>query len=156
MKSSDIINMMIKSAIDLISVENVSWQTIAGRLAMVDLYKRASKTRDIKIKEIYKPKTFKSLFDEYIKNGLYYRDFYKYYSEDDILEAGKHLNMDTDMEYNYTTVLMYKKRYLLNPNKIIKELPQEMYMAAALFLAIPETKETRLKTALKMYEYCSQ
>lgn len=51
---------------------------------------------------------------------------------------------------------MYKKRYLLNPNKIIKELPQEMYMAAALFLAIPEPKETRLKTAIKMYEYCSQ
>jgi ribonucleoside-diphosphate reductase alpha chain len=29
MKTSDIVNMMIKSAIDLISVENVSWQTIA-------------------------------------------------------------------------------------------------------------------------------
>ena len=156
MKTSDIVNMMIKSTIDLISVENVSWQIIAGRLAMVDLYKRASKTRDIKIKEIYKPKTFKALFDEYIGNGLYYKDFYKYYSEDDILEAGKALNIDTDMEYNYTTVLMYKKRYLLNPNKIVKELPQEMYMAAALFLAIPEPQETRLKTAIKMYEYCSK
>jgi ribonucleoside-diphosphate reductase alpha chain len=51
---------------------------------------------------------------------------------------------------------MYRKRYLLNPNKVIKELPQEMYMAVALFLSIPEPEETRLKTALKIYEYCSK
>jgi ribonucleoside-diphosphate reductase alpha chain len=51
---------------------------------------------------------------------------------------------------------MYKKRYLLNPNKVIKELPQEMYMSIALFLAIPEKKEDRLSTALKIYEYCSK
>jgi hypothetical protein len=54
MKTSDILKMMIKSAIDLISVENVSWQLVAGRLAMIDLYKKASKTRDLKIKDLYK------------------------------------------------------------------------------------------------------
>lgn len=51
---------------------------------------------------------------------------------------------------------MYKKRYLLNPNKVIKELPQEMYMSVALFLAIPEKKENRLALAFKIYEYCSE
>jgi len=59
------------------------------------------------------------------------------------------------MEYNYTTALMLKKRYLLNPNKIIHELPQEMYMTIALFLAIPEPQSKRLAIALKIYEYCS-
>jgi ribonucleoside-diphosphate reductase alpha chain len=52
-------------------------------------------------------------------------------------------------------MLMLSKRYLLNPNKIVKELPQEMYMAAAMFLAIPEKDEDRLKIAFEMYEYCS-
>jgi len=94
--------------------------------------------------------------DEYIASGLYYKDFYKHYSEADILKAGSKLKKDTDFTYNYTTVLMYKKRYLLNPNKIIKELPQEMYMAAALFLAIPEKDEDRLDVAFKIYEYCSK
>ncbi len=51
---------------------------------------------------------------------------------------------------------MYRKRYLLNPNQIIKELPQEMYMSAALFLAIPEPEEKRLDVALKIYEYCAK
>lgn len=156
MKTSDILNMMIKACIDLTTVENTSWQFIAGRLAMVDLYKKASKNRDIKIKDVYSSKSFKSLFDEYIDKGIYYRDFYKYYSEEDILKAWKYIEKDTDFTYNYTTVLMYKKRYLLNPNKVIKELPQEMYMASALFLAIPEKDEDRLKTALKIYEYCSK
>jgi len=50
---------------------------------------------------------------------------------------------------------MYKKRYLLNPNKVVKELPQEMYMSIALFLAIPESKENRLKVAKKIYDYCA-
>lgn len=60
------------------------------------------------------------------------------------------------MEYNYTTVLMFKKRYLLNPNKVINELPQEMYMAAALFLAIPEKDEDRLQVAIDIYHACSR
>ena len=64
--------------------------------------------------------------------------------------------MDTDFTYNYTTMLMYKKRYLLNPNKFIRELPQEMYMSAALFLAIPEKAENRLEVAFKIYEYSSK
>lgn len=156
MKTSDITNMMIKSAIDLISIENIHWQHIAGRLAMIDIYKEASKNRKIEIKDFYKGKTYLSLFKEYIKKGLYYRDFMKYYSEEDIIKAGRKLKQETDYTYNYTTVLMYKKRYLLNPNKIIKELPQEMYMSAALFLAIPEPEETRLETAFKIYEYCSK
>lgn len=155
-KTKDILKMMIKSCIDLVTVENIQWEKIAGRLMMIDLYKEASNNRGLDIKDIYSPESFQALMNEYISSGLYYKDFYKYYSKDDILKAGAKLKKDTDFTYNYTTVLMYKKRYLLNPNKIIKELPQEMYMAAALFLAIPEKSEERLDVAFKIYEYCSK
>jgi ribonucleoside-diphosphate reductase alpha chain len=156
MHTKDIIRMMIKSAIDLISVENTAWQYIAGRLTTIDLYKEASRNRGISISDIYSPQAYKTLFDEYIQRGWYYKDFYKYYSEADILQAGKKLNATTDFSYNYTTLTAYKKRYLLNPNKVIRELPQEMYMSVALFLALPEKKESRLATAFEIYEYCSQ
>ena len=155
-RTKDILKMMIKSAIDLISVENTSWQYIAWRLTTIDLYKQASKNRKIDIKEIYSPKAYKDLLDTYIKDWLYYKDFYKYYSEEDILKAGKKINKDTDFTYNYNTLSSYIKRYLLNPNKVIKELPQEMYMSVALFLAIPEKQEKRLEIAFKIYEYCSK
>jgi len=155
MKTSDITKMLIKSSIDLISIENTSWQFIAWRLSTLDLYKEASNNRWFDLKDTYKPEVYKDFFDDYIKRGLYYRDFYNYYSEDDILEAWKHIKIDTDKTYNYTTILNYRKRYLKNPNKIIRELPQEMYMSIALFLAIPEKKEERLNIALKIYKYSS-
>ena len=155
MKTSDILKMMIKSAVDLISVENTSWQFIAGRLALIDMYKQASYNRNMDINKIYDPQEYLNLFENYIEKGLYYKDFFNYYSKEDILKAGEKLNKEIDLSYNYTTMLMYNKRYLLNPNKVIKELPQEMYMSAALFLAIPEPEEKRLETALKIYEYCA-
>jgi ribonucleoside-diphosphate reductase alpha chain len=68
MKTSDITKMLIKSAVDLVSVENTSWQFIAGRLALIDLYKEASYNRNMDIKKIYESKHYKSLFDEYIKS----------------------------------------------------------------------------------------
>lgn len=60
------------------------------------------------------------------------------------------------MDYGYTTLLMFKKRYLLNPNGIIKELPQHMYMAVAMFLAVPEKPEERLEKAFQFYDIISE
>lgn len=155
MKTTDILKMMIKSSVDLVSVENTKWEFIAGRLQLLSLYKQASNNRGLNIDKIYEAKEYKKLFDEYIEAGLYYKDFYNYYSDKDILEAGKYLKRERDFDYNHTTMLMYAKRYLLNPNGIVKELPQEMYMSAALFLATPEPKEKRLDVAKKIYDYCS-
>ena len=155
MKTSDITKMMIKSAIDLISVENTSWQFIAWRLALIDLYKEASNNRKMDIKKIYEAKNYLNLFKDYIKKWYYSKDFFDYYSEEDILEAGAYLNKNYDFDYNYTTMMMYRKRYLLNPNKIVHELPQEMYMSIALFLAMPEPKENRLAFAKKVYDACA-
>lgn len=155
MKTSDITKMLIKSAVDLVSIENTSWEFIAWRLALIDLYKESSNNRGMDIKKIYEAKNYLSLFKEYVENGLYSKDFFDHYTEEEILEAGEYLKKENDFEYNYTTMMMYRKRYLLNPNKIEKELPQEMYMSIALFLAMPEKKEDRLKMAKKMYDYCS-
>lgn len=154
-KTSDINKLLVKTCIDLVSVENIAWQYVAARIFLGNLYKKAVKNRGILMSEIYSPESYKALFDEYIEKGLYYKKFYDYYSEKDILEAGRHLNKKIDEEYEYTTNLSLVKRYLLNPNGVVKELPQEMYMSVALFLAIPEKKENRLAFALKIYEHCS-
>lgn len=155
-KTSDISKLLVKTCVDLVTVENIFWQNIAARILLGDLYKQAIKNRGLKQKDIYTPESYKKLFDDYIERGLYYKEFYQYYSAEDILEAGKHLSQDTDMAYEYTTVVSFIKRYLLNPNKIIRELPQEMYMSVALFLAIPEKAENRLTFALQIYKHCSE
>ena len=155
-KTSDINKLLIKTCVDLVTVENIFWQNIAARILLGDLYKQAIKNRQLEQKDVYSPASYKALFDDYIARGLYYKDFYTYYSAEDILEAGKHLSRDTDQSYEYTTVVSFAKRYLLNPNKVVMELPQEMYMSLALFLAIPEKAENRLAFAFKIYEHCSK
>lgn len=155
-KTSDINKLLVKTCIDLVTVENIAWQHVASRMFLGNLYKQAVKNREMAHADIYTPESYKDLFDEYIEKGYYYKDFYKYYSREDILEAGKHLSKDTDEMYEYTTVLSLAKRYLLNPNKVVKELPQEMYMSVALFLAVPEPKSSRLKFALEVYRHCSE
>lgn len=154
-KTSDINKLLVKTCIDLVTVENTGWQHVASRIFLGNLYKKAVKNRNIAIADIYTPESYQALFDEYVEQGLYYKDFYKYYSKKDILEAGKRLSMETDEKYEYTTVLSLAKRYLLNPNGVVKELPQEMYMSVALFLAIPEKKENRLAFVFEIYEHCA-
>lgn len=154
--TKDIMDLLIKTAIELVTIENIKWEVLAGRLMTIDLYKKASKNRNISVSNVYSAESYKKFFDLYIGKGYYYKDFYKYYSSEDILQAGKSISKKQDFQYNHSTIAAMNKRYLHNPNKKIYELPQEMFMSVALFLAIPEKKEVRLQTALKIYEYTSQ
>jgi len=155
-QTSDINRLMIKTCLDLVTVENIAWQHVAARLLLENVYKQAMRNRGMHFVEIYSSERYIELFDEYIEKGHYYKKFYDYYSREDIHQAGEYLGRDIDDTYEYTTVLSLSNRYLLNPNGVVKELPQEMYMSVALFLAIPEPKETRLAYAFKLYDACSQ
>lgn len=61
-----------------------------------------------------------------------------FYTENDILKISKVLKKKKDYDYWFNTINMLRKRYLLNPNWIEKELPQEMFLSIALFLSVPE------------------
>ncbi|MCX6799842.1 MAG: ATP cone domain-containing protein, partial [Candidatus Falkowbacteria bacterium] len=144
-----------KSALDLVTVKNINWQLMAGRLYSVELYKAAMRTRGLKQNEIYTPLAWKNHFDNYIAKKLYSTKMRETYTDAEIIEAGSWINTDRDFEYGYSTLLAFYKRYLLNPNKIIHELPQEMYLAVSLFLAMPELPNDRLRVARAIYEATS-
>ena len=155
MPTHQLLDHLKKACIDLLTIENTDWQKVAARLYMMQLYKKAVLNRKIGLSDIYSPASFVALFDRYVRKGLYYKKFYDYYSREEIEEVGRHLNKERDFTYIYSTVLSFDKRYLLNPNKKVYELPQEMYMAIALFLAIPEKNEARLAMAKKIYDVTS-
>ena len=155
-KTSDISKLLIKACIDLVSVENIFWQEVAGRIALFNLYKEALRNRNLKHADIYAPQAVLALFHDYLEKGFYAKQLRDAYSDEEILLAAKSIDAKLDLEYGYTTILSLQKRYLLNPNKVIKELPQEMYFFVGLFLAMPEPKETRVATAVQMYLACAQ
>ena len=49
-KTSDIVKLLTKTCIDLVSVENISWEHVAGRFALMNLYKQACKNRNMTMK----------------------------------------------------------------------------------------------------------
>lgn len=151
-EAAQIMKNLRRVCLDLITTDNIHWQLIAGRLYAMDFYKQAMRNRGLKGEDIYSAQGFQTHVDDYIQRGLYYKDFYEHYSKDDILEAGAYLKKERDFSYAYSTMLAFDRRYLLNPNKVVRELPQEMYMAVALFLAIPEKKEERLVIAKQIYD----
>ncbi|HRZ39942.1 MAG TPA: ribonucleoside-diphosphate reductase subunit alpha, partial [Candidatus Omnitrophota bacterium] len=154
-ETGQILKNLRRVCLDLITTENIHWQTVAARLYIMDLYKQACRNRQMLFDSIYTPQMFKTHFDDYIRRGLYYKKFYDYYTDDEVLEAGRHIDRKRDFSYIYSTVLSFDRRYLLNPNKEVRELPQEMYMAVALFLAIPEEKGRRLEIAKRIYDVTS-
>jgi len=72
-KTSDISNLLVKTCVDLVTVENISWQNVAARILLGDLYKKARRNRNLEQKDIYSPKAFKALFDDYIERGFYFK-----------------------------------------------------------------------------------
>jgi ribonucleoside-diphosphate reductase alpha chain len=154
-KTTELTRLMRRASVDLLTSENVGWQHISGRLYALEFYGEAMRNRNLKYSEIYSPKAFLQHVDDYIQKEFYYTDLYSYYSREDLLKAGEYICKERDYEYGYSTMLSFHRRYLLNPNGIIHELPQEMYLMVALFLAIPEPKESRLSVAKDIYEVCS-
>lgn len=86
--TKDITKLLIKAAINLISVENTHWQKIAGRLVTMDLYKQASRNRNINIENIYSDNNFSQHFQNYIETKKYYQNFNEYYTPEEIQKAG--------------------------------------------------------------------
>jgi len=142
-KTEDINNMIIKSAIDLISPENISWQNIAWRMMMRNLYKGWSRANGVPHKEKYSWENLFRLLADYTDRWLYNTKILDWYSPEEINELAKEMKEEYDMNYNHWTTMMYIKRYLINRDNIIKELPQHMYLINAMFLGVNEPKETR-------------
>lgn len=148
--TKDITKILEKSAVDLISIQTPEWQTIAWRMKMRSLYKRASKNKWISNSELYSPEYFLALIQEYSERWLYNKQILEKYTPEEILYIWTFLDQKLDDAYWYTTVNMYEKRYLLNRDWIIRELPQHMYLAIAMFLMINE-KEDRNKHIKDLY-----
>lgn len=148
-KTSDIHELIIKSAADLISAETPDYQHLAARLAIFHLRKRA-----------YQRFTPPSLFEhvsKMVRMGKYDPALITDYSKQELETLDKYIDHWRDLNFAYAAVKQWEGKYLVQ-NRVtgeIYESPQFAYMliGACLFANYP--KETRLDYVRRFYDACS-
>jgi ribonucleoside-diphosphate reductase alpha chain len=148
-KTSDIHELIIKSAADLISAETPDYQHLAARLAIFHLRKRA-----------YQRFTPPSLFEhvsKMVRMGKYDPALMTDYSKQELETLDIYIDHWRDLNFAYAAVKQWEGKYLVQ-NRVtgdIYESPQFAYMliGACLFANYP--KETRLDYVRRFYDACS-
>ncbi len=150
MSSSDIQDALIKTAVEKIDIDVPNWTYVASRLFLYDLYHRAGKaTHGIK-GNAYGP------LKDYIKNGQQegriIPELEAGYDLDDLNET---IVPSRDKLFTYLGVKTLNDRYLLKNSKGEPiELPQQMFMGIAMFLA--QNEADKQEKAKEFYHVISQ
>ncbi len=149
MSSSEIQEILIRSANDLISLENPNYQYAAARLLLYGTYKD--------IFGEYKTIPLKEIIDLNIERGVYDPEILEKYSAEELATLDSYIKHRRDENFTYTGLRQVVDKYLCQDRSSgdLFETPQFMYMmiAATLFANYP--KEDRLYYVRRYYDATS-
>ena len=150
MSSSDIQDALIKTAVEKIDIDVPNWTFVASRLFLYDLYHRAGKATHGKKGSAY------AHLKDYISNaqklGRIIPGLEIGYDLEDLNNT---IDPSRDMLFNYLGIKTLNDRYLLkNVDGEPIELPQQMFMGIAMFLAQDEVNKQQ--KAKEFYDVISK
>ncbi|QKF74380.1 aerobic ribonucleoside-diphosphate reductase Ia, B1 protein subunit NrdA [Aliarcobacter faecis] len=150
MSSSDIQDALIKTAVEKIDIDVPNWTFVAARLFLYDLYHRVGiATHGIKGEPYCH---LKSYIEFGINAGRLIPNLANGYDLDDL---NSYLKPQRDFLFNYLGVKTLYDRYLIKNSKGEPiELPQQMFMAIAMFLA--QNEENKQERAKEFYDVISK
>lgn len=141
---------LVKSALELTSIEAPKWDYIAGRIDLFKLY------IDIKTKsKEYNITSFFSKIKYLVDNDYYGSYLLTKYNEDEINKIEKMILKSRDRLITYSSLDILKSQCLIKTtdNKFL-ESPQEMFMTIAMHLAMNE--QDKLIYVKKFYDVLSK
>ena len=145
----DIQNVLIKSANDLITLENPNYQYAAARLLLYDLRKQAHGDYE------YLP--LLKLIIRNVRSGVYDKTILDKYNKTEIKKLNTWIRRDRDLDFTYAGLRQIVDKYLVQDRSsgALYETPQDMYMmiAATLFMNYPEKK--RMSYVKRYYDAIS-
>ena len=138
--TKEIQKILIKSASDLISLDNPNYQFVAARLLLFAIQKQVfntkwkDKTKDDSLDKIYPP--LKEMVKSNIEKGLYSADLISKYSEDELDKLNSYLRHGRDLDFTYAGLQQVVDKYLIQDrsSNTMFETPQYMYMLIAMTL----------------------
>ena len=151
-KTSDIQEILVRSANDLISLEAPNYQYVAARLLLFSLRKQVYRGHPDH------PTEFVDHIQSCIDRNLYDGDILKKYTNDEITELGKYIDHDRDYLFTYAGIRQVVDKYLVQDRSTgeVFETPQFMYMMIAATLFQDDDKFYRLKYGKKYYDAISK
>ena len=148
--TADIQETLIRSASDLISLDNPNYQFVAARLLLFALRKSI-------YRKMYESWPLLQQIEYGITHGVYDRAILDYYTEEEIETLDSYIEQDRDLDFTYAGLRQVYDKYLVQDRSTgqIYETPQFMYMmiAATIFHAYP--KKTRLSYVKAYYDAVS-
>ena len=155
--TKDIQKILVKSASDLISLENPNYQFVAARLLLFGIQKQVFNTK-WKDSEIYPP--LKDIIQRNIDIGVYDDDILKWYKEEELDQLDKYIKHSRDLTFTYAGLQQIVDKYLVQDRSsgIVYETPQFMYMliAMTLFKKYGGELGDKLEYVKKYYDAISQ
>jgi ribonucleoside-diphosphate reductase alpha chain len=149
MSTEEIQQILIKSANDLISLENPNYQYAAARLLLYPIYKETFGQ--------YSPAPLTKIIDRNIERGVYDVSIKDKYTETELKQLNKYIKHNRDENFTYAGLRQIVDKYLVQDRSTgeIYESPQVMYMmiAATLFADYPE--KTRMSYVRRYYDATS-
>ena len=149
--TADIQETLIRSASDLISLDNPNYQFVAARLLLFALRKSI-------YHKMWELPTFYEHIISCVDRGVYDKSILNYYDEEEMNEMDAMIDHDRDTKFTYAGLRQVYDKYLVQDRSTgnIYETPQFMYMmiAATIFNAYP--KETRLAYVKRYYDATSK
>ena len=149
MNTAEIQEILVRSANDLISLDNPNYQFAAARLLGYGVNKEVFGR--------YEPISLKEMIDLNIKRGVYDAEILDWYTEEEIEKLDSYIHHKRDENFTYAGLRQVVDKYLCQDRSSgqIFETPQFMYMmiAATLFAQYP--RETRLQYVRKYYDATS-
>ena len=150
MSSSDIQDALIKTAVEKIDIDVPNWTFVAARLFLFDLYHKVGRsTGGIKgqpychLKEYIQYAQNEGRMIPGLENGY------------DLEDLNNHLDPTRDFQFNYLGIKTLYDRYLIKDKKAQPiELPQQMFMGIAMFLA--QNEDNKQERAKEFYDVVSK
>ena len=151
-KTCDIQEILIRSANDLISLDNPNYQYVAARLLLFGLRKGVYGCHPDN------PPTVLEHLNKGITSGVYDEELPSYYTDEEWSEINSYIDHDRDYLFTYAGIRQVVDKYLVQDRSTgtVYETPQFMYclIAATLFRNYPV--ETRLNYVRRYYDAISK
>jgi len=149
--TNEIQQILIKSANDLISLDNPNYQYVAARLLLYSLRKQL-------FHKLWDHPHIYTHVNDSVKKGVYDSDILKWYNKNDFDRMENWLTHERDYTFTYAGLRQVIDKYLVQDRSTgdIFETPQFMYMmiAATIFAYYPKNK--RMSYVKRYYDAISK